>query len=267
MYRPIVKYFGLVFSIFGVLLFISNRLFNNLYSNEFKTITIHLIVLIISIIFFISSFSRFGRYIHLICLSIASLYAYIFHCETGYGLVIIFFMALLSYKYGFLITHLYKKIFISSSVMILLLLLQLYKFGNKFTFLFPGMLFIGVFLLLAYSVLRCKVEIVNKREEYLQREIKRLTSDLNNKDLYLKSIGFDYIDPVESGLTEAELVLLENLCLYRESNVDLALRLGKSPNTVKVQLNKIMIKTGSENRYQLIDLCKNYYIKKSLVFT
>ncbi|MGL1891054.1 MAG: LuxR C-terminal-related transcriptional regulator [Spirochaetaceae bacterium] len=103
--------------------------------------------------------------------------------------------------------------------------------------------------------------LLPKREKEYLNQIKVLEEELLTIRERLKIYIQDYIDPIEAGLTSAELILLENLCCYKESNSQLGLRLKKSENTVKVQLTNIMNKIGADDRHQLIDLCRFYYLK------
>lgn len=93
----------------------------------------------------------------------------------------------------------------------------------------------------------------------LKGEITALNSELLERDKILEVLEPEYIDPIESGLTNAELQLLEALCLYKETNLQLSHRLNKSENTVKTQLKSISQKIGVDNRHQLIDACRGYF--------
>lgn len=103
-----------------------------------------------------------------------------------------------------------------------------------------------------YCIYNSIITNFRDRECLYKDRIKKLRS-------YIKELETPILDPATLGLTETEMDLLEVLCLYRESNVELAYRLSKSPNTVKVQLNSIMNKAGANSRHQLIELCGNYF--------
>ena len=97
------------------------------------------------------------------------------------------------------------------------------------------------------------------------RDLDCLKVALNLSKGYLKDTLNSRLDPSTLELSPAEAVLLEALCLYEESNIDLGYRLNKSPSTIKGQLSGIMIKVGAESRYRLIDLCRFYYIEKEII--
>lgn len=128
---------------------------------------------------------------------------------------------------------------------------------NIIVFVITAVLFLFV-LAAKYSI----KDYFVKREVKFRNMIIRLRKELEETRFYLKQVDSSYIDPLEAGLTKAEVLLLEKLCLYKESNLDLGTRLNKSPNTVKVQLTRIMNKIGADTRYQLIDLCRNYFLIK-----
>ncbi|MBN2617793.1 MAG: hypothetical protein JXR64_05710 [Spirochaetales bacterium] len=121
-------------------------------------------------------------------------------------------------------------------------------------------IFISIILLVFSLFKYYKANLSNwiKRELRLRRMIENLTNSIIESDFSL--CGKNQIDINELELSRAEYELLEALCIYKESNLDLGLRLNKSPNTIKVQLASIMTKTGTETRHQLTDLCRSYFV-------
>lgn len=98
------------------------------------------------------------------------------------------------------------------------------------------------------------------------RESRRNEKILKDKILELENIideSISFVDPLEAGVTAAELVLLQTLCCYGESNIDIGLRLNKSSNTIKRQMVSLFDKIGVDTRCQLIEQCKNYFPKES----
>lgn len=260
MNRQLVRRFGIVFSLFGLVVFlvnlsiILNTDFDKVYFRE------NLINLLFALVIFVSSFYSKGEYIHIGALSLVSMFTFFSDPYSGYGLALVVFIALLAFKYGFLLKNFFIKVIISFFLILGTILLS--TFIHNFPleeFLLP-IIFLVVFFLFIFIVLSEEINNSLKREIGYKMEIVRLNDSLEDSKGLLKKVGADFIDPVKAGLTIAERDLLEVLCIYRESNIDLGKRLGKSPNTIKVQMAKIMEKIGAENRYQLIDLCRNYYI-------
>ena len=125
-------------------------------------------------------------------------------------------------------------------------------------------IFISLFTILLI-LLEKEFVLFKKNEGGYKEEISELNRVIFQAYDYMKHSSKEFVDPVKAGLTKTELVVLKNLCIYNESNNELGKRLCKSPNTVKVQFCQIMNKIGAENRYQLIDLCKNYFIDSKII--
>jgi len=69
------------------------------------------------------------------------------------------------------------------------------------------------------------------------------------------------IDISTISFTPRELEVLKELCLTRATNKELADSMGLKVQTIKTHIRNIFDKSGVDDRYQLIDLFKNNYVK------
>lgn len=258
----LVKRVGFLLTFFGLTVFVANWIMKGSpLAYEFNIIT-----LICTLTIFVSSFFKYGRYVQFISLAFASLASIYDTPDDGVSFAILILTLLLMYKYKFFEKRATIKLSITFVVIILIVLLGSLKnkhISEPTDIIVPIMtvLFFIVFLTSLVIIMYDELTIYIKREKKYKKEIKNLNITIAQTQEYLKKIDANFIDPIQAGLTKKELILLEALCLYRESNIDLAERLGKSPNTIKVQLTRIMNKIGVETRYQLIDLCRHYFIE------
>lgn len=103
---------------------------------------------------------------------------------------------------------------------------------------------LGTFLGLSIFVLyRKEIYSLVIYKKNLKSELKNLNNKLEDTYTNLRNLEENYINPIDAGLTITELVLLEDLCIYRDTNIDIGKRLDKSQHTVKIQLGNIMLKT------------------------
>lgn len=261
MINKIVKRFGLLLSSLGFIIFIYNIINNYVMTGKVNFVNcFNVVTLILSIIVLVTSFNKLGTYIQPGCLLVTSILTFYENPTQGSSILQLLLFLILAYKYNFLKSNLITKTLCVFFIYFFVFILSLLH--NKlipFDFIPISLLFIFFFTSLFIILKDEFVKYINYEIKFI-KEIKLLKQQLSEKISEINSIKNDYVDPKESGLTVIEMELLKNLCLYKETNTDLALRLQKSPNTIKVQLTKIMIKIGAENRYQLIDLCKNYFI-------
>lgn len=258
MERRLVKRLGLFFSLLTFILFAINVF--SIISDHGSIVgyEIHFTALLVSILFFISSFYPNGKYVQVGCICFTSIMTLIHDPNVGYSIAQLIIVAILSEKYGFLKKKLILKIGIS--FFILLLILSLVQNPRPVNSIVSTFLFFIIFAAFFYIITLDDIVIYLKNEKLLREKIKGLNVTLEEKNAFIDIMDTDYINPVEAGLTPAELELLKNLCTYRESNTDLAIRLTKSENTIKSQMKRILLKIGVESRYQLIDVCRNYYL-------
>ncbi len=262
MVRDLTKRFGLLISSLTFLLFLINIFIS--YHNYGSIIfnDMQFVLLFISTIMFISSFYPIGKYLQVIILCLTSMITILFTSEFGLGLVQLVVIILLSDKYNFFKRKLILKVSVFISIYLTCIIMSQKLSG--ITFLDNIQIYVYFFLISSIIILIKfeEIKIAIEKEKGYKEEIRILHESLTLSKKHYDMLDKSYIDPLEAGLTKAEFELLKNLCLYRETNADLAQRLTKSINTVKVQMKKVLIKIGADTRHQLIDLCQNYFIEK-----
>lgn len=264
----LIKRVGFLISFLGFFTFIvicigSYLRFGNPFDYTYNFLTLFLATIVL-----ISSFYPVGKYVHIVCLMISSLTSLYDTPSEGMGMALLVLALLLMYKYKMLEKRPILKICITFSLSIIAVILGSIRTINRIDSITKPMLVIMFFIVFLSSIVLImydELAAYMKREKKYKKQIKKLNTTIQETQEYLDKIDAHFIDPVEAGLTKKELILLENLCLYRESNSDLANRLNKSPNTIKVQLTRIMNKIGAETRYQLIDLCRHYYLERQKI--
>jgi len=98
-------------------------------------------------------------------------------------------------------------------------------------------------------------EILQKRIDEDQKELVHLNKRIHTYEYQNRAIDF-----VKFGITKTEEKVIEILCTYRCSNKEIADRLDIAVPTVKVHVSHIMDKLGVDDRFAIIDICKNNYI-------
>lgn len=167
---------------------------------------------------------------------------------AGMGLMLI--TILLIYKYGMM-----NKMTLSLFLLYLVVIIEISAFYlNKSGIALDILLFTGLLFYIFYISFRDEVNKAISLNSIKDMEIIQL-----NK--ILESVITPNIDPAESGLTKGEMKVLRILCLYNASNKDISEKLNISVSTVKNHMGNIFNKTGADDRYQLIDLCKYHIIK------
>lgn len=78
----------------------------------------------------------------------------------------------------------------------------------------------------------------------------------------LQAYEKESLNPETFKLTPRESEVLEFLCIYNASNQEIGVGLGIKQQTVKTHLGNIFEKAGVEDRHQLIDLCRWYFMEK-----
>jgi DNA-binding CsgD family transcriptional regulator len=173
----------------------------------------------------------------------------IYRKETPFLPTIIFLTGLMGVKYhimhyrGVLLLVLYYFVILAVESFITGLNIHVLKmFANS-------MLFFLVLLTLFQDELRAQFDLMKKYREQSVSMRKRL-----------KDYESSQLDPVSFGLTQREMEVLEILCITNSSNQELANELGIKIHTVKTHLRNIFDKAGVDDRHQLIDLCRSYFI-------
>lgn len=216
-------------------------------------------MVIVAVFFFITSRFPIGKYVQVIGLCLTAAATVLTDPNLDYFILQLVIVYLLAEKYGFWKDSVLLKLTISLIIISILLVLSYITIERSLDDMISTLqfylIFVVSFSLIKLDDMRSYFENIKK----LKSEITELNTELMAKDKILESLDPDFINPVEAGLTKAELKLLENLCLYRESNQELSVRLGKSENTIKTQLKSITQKIGVDNRHQLIEACKDYF--------
>lgn len=251
-----------LYSLLGFVIFF-DRLLNFIQNNrDISALQFEFLILFLSIIILISNFTIFAKYSIFCCLWIIALITFYNNYNHWYSVSLTFIISILAFKHIIMKKSLVFKILSSLMIFISVCVLIFSFFYNKIqlTSIILPILFFLITITIVFYIFTKEYNDLKRREKGYREEL--YISDMKYKDIknYLKKIDVNYTDPIKAGLTKTELILLKNLCLYKESNAYLAARLGKSPNTVKVQLPKIMSKIGVDNRYQLIDQCKYYFL-------
>ncbi|QEN04155.1 LuxR family transcriptional regulator [Thiospirochaeta perfilievii] len=251
--------YGLILSALGFIVFSLNCYNYYLKTNTFSFVNnLNILILIISITVLVTSFYKIGIYIQILCLSFTGLITFYLHPTDSSGILQLIIVLILIKKYNlFENRKILKTIIFSGIILITLVLSLIFKEQTLFS-LIPTICLYAFFIFSTIFILKHERKKYILYENETKKELVELKEDYNIIKTNLKESN-TFVDPVEAGLTAKELALLECLCIYRGTNIDLGQRLNKSPHTIKVQLTKIMIKIGAESRYDLMELCKNYF--------
>lgn len=264
MEKLLIKRIGIFISILTFLMFCIS-IFEVLIGKEtIADYKLNFVTLFFSMMFLISSFYLIGKYIQVGCICLTSIITLLTEPDIGYTIAQIIIIVFLSRKYGFFKKKLFFKVILSTIVFVILFLFSLIISPRPIYYIISTLLFFIIFGTFLYLIKLDDIKIYLENDKFLKEKIVGLRDSLLVKESIINNIDTDYINPIEAGLTNAELELLRNICTYRESNPDLAKRLKKSENTIKVQMKKILLKIGVESRYQLVDACKNYYLLHEL---
>lgn len=252
--KRLSKTFGLTAGILVLIVFITNSVSAYLMEGQIVYDNTQYVLLVIAILLLSTYRLTIGIYIQLVSVLTSTLINFYFTPRYAFGFMQLFLLILLLKKYGLLEHNLLLKVIISA-----VLLLGFYSYSMMKNDV--GVHNIVAYILFFISFIICFIIIqFDEIKEYMENE-KAYKATIKNLKSELSDIS-KYVDPIEAGLTNAELVLLESLCTFRESNAELAVRLSKSENTVKAQIRKILDKIGADNRYHLIELCRNYFLSK-----
>lgn len=256
--------FGMLFSSVGLGILFFNMLYFYLDNGYVSYISIEFVQLfIISVIVMISAFFKKGIYVQFICLcitAIVTLYNKPDQASASFQFIVIF---LLLGKLGLLKSYRIQKIVIFIALFFVIMFLSIIAHSLPIKKMVPVLLFYAFFTLSGITIMKEEFTKYFLSKSALKSEIESAYSKLNVATQSLERLKNDYVDPKKAGLTKAELIVLEKLCQYCETNKDLGQRLGKSKDTVKTQLTSIMTKIGADSRYHLIELCKNYFEGRS----
>jgi len=183
----------------------------------------------------------------------------------GLGLILLGFF--LAFKYGFL-----KKHFLIKTIAIVLTVFALVMFsagldgaGSGVMHSLDSIIYLAVFLAVTYIIYQDEItEYVLRNREFegqlkqLKRERTMLADMLNDLDGKIAKMA-EKVDLKAMGLTKKELEVVEALILYRETEQQLAERLGISYHTLRNHFRHIRDKLGVDRREDIIEMCRNNF--------
>jgi DNA-binding CsgD family transcriptional regulator len=178
----------------------------------------------------------------------------IFRKDTPYVMTVILITALMGVKYH--IMH-YRGIAFLGLYYLVLLLTESFYAGINIRLL---KMFLNsiLFYLILFSLFQDEL----RAQFALMKKYRAQTAVMKRR---LRNYESHQLDPDSFGLTRREMEVLEVLCTTNATNQDLADELGIKIHTVKTHLRNIFDKAGVDDRHQLIDLCKSYFITENAV--
>jgi len=255
------KVFGLFLSSVGFIVF-GLSIFNNYVITSEITFVhpLNIITLLVSVIVLVSSFTNQAHLAQVICLSITSVLTIYNNPEQSFAVLQIILVVIISYKNGFLFENLIKKLLIAIFIIVTTILLSLKINSISILRIIPTLLFFLIFIISLLIILKDELnkyiaEIKNYKKIIAVLNIK-LKKSLQENEFHNKK----KLNPNDFNLTPKEFSILKSLCLYRETNKELAYRHSKSVNTIKVQITQILIKVKLRDRYEIIEYFSNYFI-------
>lgn len=261
----IAKQIGLLLSVFGTFLFSAKYIYRSVEGGPVFLFDFNFLVVICTISIFVSNFFKFGKYVQVFSLSLTTLVTIFLEPDNGVSYSLLVFIVILMYKYELFNKNPITKFSIYTSLILLTSVTGSIRIRQVEDIKWPieAIVFFAFYLTSFMLIFYDEMKIYKQNEKKFKSKINNLNTTIKQTQGYIEKIEANYIDPMQAGLTEKELMLLEALCITRESNTELGKRLGKSPNTVKVQLSKIMNKISVETRYDLINHCRYHFIKQS----
>ena len=267
---------SIIFALSGFVFFAIN-LFNGLTHNYgFKEIInsnniIHTLIFTVLFVIFTQLKHKSIRYLQILFLLSASSMMTFQQYDSIYGCALWFSAYMLTYKYGIyesrkISTNLFFIVF-----MILMVLLSLFISPEQDS-AWSYFVFLIFFIYLSYTINKSEIDRVVHSEKDMQNSIHELILErtrlkeykeknqrqLNDLESQISKIQKDKtpFDLKKSGLTPAEIRIVEALVTTRGSNKEISESLGIKENTVKQHLYKVFNKMGVDDRFQIIDLCK-----------
>jgi len=212
---------------------------------------------------------------HICILDNPSPHYYLYH---GIGLV--FLSVILAIKYRYFEKKTLKRYIIYGGITTLTLSLAV-KLNPAYGSFVIGLramgficLLLSVFQIIYLDELHTRLIFVRKsclkianlklKHETLQKNIEKDSERLEELNAsiakFLKEREKLNLDDYKLTVTEKKVIQI--LCTYRCSNKELASRLKITVSTVKNHLSHIMDKLGVDDRYAVIDMCRNNFIEE-----
>lgn len=261
MTKNISRNYGLFLSLLGFSVFLLNSISYYLTSGIISYVNLfNLLTLCISIIVFITSFFKIAIFVQIFCLSITALLSLYDSPTEGISILQFIIIFMLAMKANILSAYIRLKMLVSVIIVLIVIIFSLLNKCESILYYTPTIILYIFFFFSVFIIQKNEIFKFSRIEKKLINEILLLKKNYESVKSKLNNLHCDYVDPIDAGLTNSELILLKTICEYRETNIDLGKRLGKSPHTIKAQLAKIMIRIGAENRHQLVDLSKNFFL-------
>ena len=280
------KKIGLLFFIAGTIVFIANLLYLGSNSGFAAALTDESVYILgpLAVCSLISAFinKRMIRFFQFALLCLAATVAILDAYDSFYGLGLLLLAIILAFKYEY-----FEK-----RALLKLSLIGIYSFGlieisvalnenaGRIIVGFDAISFLTLIVIFIYILYRSEIR------DYLQRQIK-YSSDISRlrseRDRLKRRLQEDKeklarldekitmmeeeqkpLDLEKFGISPAEEKIIRILCLYRCENREIANRLHISVSTVKTHLHHIMDKLGVDDRYAVLDMCRNNFREKKI---
>ncbi len=231
-------------------------------------------LLIISLITLLTGFKDCAgfRIIQVVLAFLTSAFAIMDVYNSIHGLGLIMLAFFLAFKYGFLKRRLLLKIILSMSIVFALVMLsaQLDYQGGGVMFGLNAVIYLTAFLMITYIIYQDEITAYIIRNREAEDEISALQDERRELAGRLEALDnriAEFADPVDlegMGLTRKEMEVLEALIFYRETEHQLAERLGISFHTLKNHFRHIRDKLGVDKREDIIERCRHSFLSQIL---
>lgn len=193
--------------------------------------------------------------------------------ESWYGLGLFALAIILGYKYGFYEKNKIIKIIITSFYIFVIFELSSIIHPNSsyngygLEALIYLLFFFGVLFLCHYDELSLKMnnmESLRREKDNIKLKMQKDSLRVTELECQIETLekSKESFDLSKCMISPAEMKVLECLVQYNARNAEIGEKLNKAEDTVKVQMRSIFDKVGVETRYQLIDLCRNNFLRK-----
>ncbi|MDC7226894.1 MAG: LuxR C-terminal-related transcriptional regulator [Spirochaetales bacterium] len=185
-----------------------------------------------------------------------------------HGLGLVLLGVFLAFKYGF-----FRQKAILKSIIILIYVFSLEMVSAHLDdreagimYGLDSVIYLTIFIVVSYIIYQDEITAYIMRNKEIEDELSVLEAErlqLAGRMELLDSRIAALTKPVDldkMGLTAKEFEVLEALILYRETEHELADRLGMSFHTIKNHFRHIRDKLGVDRREDIIEMCRNNFI-------
>ena len=228
-----------------------------------------IIVIVLSGIVFISGLlnSNIFRTFQVVIVLLAAILSILDEHDSIYGLGLLLIATFMSFKYGFFKNYLRIK----GTVGILLTFAlveysaQVNRVDDKWMVGIDSIAYLSLFIFVTYIIYSDEIKAYILKTQSSRERLKKI---YNQKEILAKKMSLldaqvqaltAPIDLDSYGITEPEKKTIETLIMYRETEAELAKRLGISFHTVKSHFRHIRDKLGVDRREEIIDMCRNNF--------